>query len=93
MKHDMSYEEIHKSIINETISCEDASILMQTKKVRDDIDFFLDKENDKFSTKELETLKNIIYVAYDIYNYSGLETGISDTEYDILIEKYQNNTG
>ena len=44
--------------------------------------------NARLNDTELTKLKEIIDKAQEVYNYSGEDTGISDSDYDILYEKY-----
>ena len=96
MKNKFSFKELHNAIVNNVITCEDASSLMMDSYYKNQINTYLESfanEELSLSTHELDVLKDILSVAYYIYTYSGLDTGINDTEYDKLVDMYEYNTG
>ena len=70
---------------NTQSNLKEMSILLSEEEVRKRIDFYL--HSDELSTEELEELKALVESAQYVYENSGYETGMSDTEYDILFEK------
>lgn len=49
-------------------------------------------DNDNFNKNEIELLEMILRLCNSIYNYSGENTGLSDSEYDTLVEFYRDKT-
>ena len=65
--------------------------LMNSKEVRLDINLFLSKchNDEKLTTDETNELHDLIRAALFIYTETGESTGMTDSEYDILYEKLQ----
>lgn len=54
---------------------------------------FIYSSKEKPTEEELELLRLILESSITIYNYSGEDTGLTDSEYDSLLEYYKNITG
>ena len=67
------------------------SELMKSKDCREIIDSLIEKE--KYSQSDFINAEVIIDAAQSIYNYSGNETGLTDSEYDIIFEKLELQEG
>lgn len=67
------------------------SELMNSKDCREIIDSLIEKE--KYSQSDFINAEVIIDAAQSIYNYSGNETGLTDSEYDIIFEKLELQEG
>lgn len=63
-------------------------LLMKSDDVRKEIERFLGM--DEIPYDEIQNGKTLIDCAQSIYNYTGEETGMSDSEYDIIYEKLSN---
>lgn len=70
---------------NTQSNLKEMSILLSDEEIRKRIEFYLHSDN--FSNEEWEELKALVECAQYVYENSGFETGMSDTEYDILFEK------
>lgn len=81
----------YQSMITDETNTEAISSRMRSSGMRNIYDAYLAmSENDEeASEKETELLKWILKVCNLIYNHSGEETGLSDSEYDILSEYYK----
>lgn len=67
-------------------------VFMNTEVMRNIIEKLLEFSKD-ISNEEIDLLKVILEISITIYNYSGEETGMSDSEYDSLLEYYKEITG
>lgn len=63
---------------------------MNTKQMKEIYKVYLELGN--LSKEEIELLRLILECCNTIYNYSGEETGLSDSEYDSLVEYYRSLT-
>ena len=82
------YDELSTNNIDKAVA------VMNSKEMREIFDAYFkkldkDKEVDKDS---LDLLEMMLRIANSIYNYSGESTGLSDSEYDELVEYYRNKT-
>ena len=97
MKYLLKSEECLKALKEKRITPEDGARFLKTEVSRDEINYFLKNQNDKKSDFDFErdvpVLKNIIGIALYIYTFSGTDTGLSDSEYDILYSLYVRLTG
>ena len=89
------YERLKKVIrdINQENSMEkskELSELMCSKKAKKDIDNFLTLKSDNYKNY-LDEVSTLLTAANIIFNYSGYDTGMSDSEYDVIYEKYNKN--
>lgn len=66
---------------------------MRSIAMRGLMDLYLENNWNKDSDDERELLKMILKACNTIYNYTGEETGLRDSEYDILHAVYYNLTG
>lgn len=88
-------EELSGNIISEN-NLTKAVKIMSSKEIKDTIFNFLklaEKDSKELSKDEMNFLKALIHVSNSIYNYSGENTGMSDSEYDILSEYYKKISG
>lgn len=65
---------------------------MRSLAMRGLMDLYLENNWNKNSDEEIELLKMILKACNTIYNYTGEETGLRDSEYDILHAVYYNLT-
>lgn len=86
--------------LSENITSEDnlkkAVKIMTSREIKDTIFDFLksaEKNEKDLSDDRKNFLKSLIHVSNSIYNYSGENTGMSDSEYDILCEYYKALSG
>ena len=97
MKYLLKSEDCLKALKEKRITPEDGARFLKTEVSRDEINYFLKNQNDKKSDFDFErdvpVLKNIIGIALYIYTFSGTDTGLSDSEYDILYSLYVRLTG
>ena len=63
------------------------SELMNEKEVREKIEFFLSLPSKEFSSEEIKETEFLVNIARYLYENSGEDTGMSDSEYDILFDK------
>ncbi len=83
-------EELSGNIISEN-NLAKAVKIMSSKEIKDTIFNFLklaEKDSRELSKDEMNFLKALIHVSNSIYNYSGENTGMSDSEYDTLLEEF-----
>ena len=82
--------ELHKMMLSRKASLEDVSETMYS--LRPEFLKLIDKgmKNEEFSDNEKQIIFMIIEITQYMYNYSGYDTGLSDTEYDKLYEIYIN---
>ena len=85
-----SIQSLYQIILSDN-KTELGSKTMRSLQMRDIFDVYLEmSENDEhMSEDELELLKWILKLCNLIYNHSGDDTGLSDSEYDILSEYYK----
>ena len=69
--------------------------IMNTESARSVIDDLLDQvsKDKQLGKDEVELVGTILDGCNMIYNYSGESTGLSDSEYDLLMEYYRQKTG
>ena len=92
-----SFSEVYDSLLNQTISISDAKEYMNSKEAKKHINAYLykDKINDliPYTEQDLQTIQSIVNICQFIYNNSGEETGLSDSEYDLLYSTMIANGG
>lgn len=93
MKYLLKLEDTLKALQSGGVTCEDASKLMNSEISRDEIKHLLKVKDESLDKTEIEKLGCILKVANYIYTYSGLSTGITDSDYDKLISIYQSVSG
>jgi len=78
----------HSSLTNDTT---ESSKYMRSYNMRNIYDTYLEmsESNGDITEEEIELLKWILKLCNLIYNHSGDETGLSDSEYENLIEYYK----
>ena len=79
--------DVLKDIKDNPDKMNELSELMESKDCREIIDDLLD--NQKYSQSDIINAEVIIEAAQTIYNYSGKDTGLTDSEYDIIFEKVE----
>lgn len=87
--------ELEDQLLKNEISKEEASKLMCGKfnsELKKLIDACIMSDVLNFKESEIPKLSSVIKICQYLFNYSGLETGISDSEFDILYETYTNLT-
>lgn len=85
------FQKMYRSVLSDNVNASAISSRMKSSGLREIYDAYLEmSENDEVPTeKETELLKWILKVCNLLYNHSGEETGLSDSEYDILSEYYK----
>lgn len=70
-------------------------IILNSEVIRDIYDYFLDAidNNKEISNDEIDVLGILLELCNTIYTYSGESTGLTDSEYDILVEYYRSIKG
>ena len=84
-------EDTYKNLQTGIISSEEASKLLLSETIQGEIQWYLknkEKKEKYFEQSDIMKLGYILKIANFIYTYSGLETGITDSDYDILICDY-----
>jgi len=85
----LTLSEVKNEIEKGSISVDDASSLLKSHDIQNFIHRVLDNFNNGdyiLTDVELVVVSDIVHIAYYIYTYSGIDTGITDTEYDKLYE-------
>lgn len=82
------YEKLNKKNLKNVVN------FMNTLEMRNIYDVFLEKidNNYKLNDEEFNLLKICLKIFNSIYNYSGEDTGVSDSDYDALVEYYRANS-
>lgn len=83
-------EKLEKEVVIKPEKLNDLIFLMNSKEVREEIEKTLDM--DEIPYDDIQNVKILIDCAQTIYNYSGEETGMSDSEYDIIYERLINSS-
>ena len=88
---------VYNKLLSQKISCDDARDIIQSSDVRKFINAMINKDKINtlvpYSEKDLQIIYDIIKITQYIYNNSGTETGLSDSEYDLLYEILLTNDG
>lgn len=81
----------HYNLITNNNNFDNATTFMRSIPMREIYDSYLEmsENNESVKSDEVELLKWILKVCNSIYNKSGDETGLTDSEYDILSEYYK----
>lgn len=79
--------ETKESILTHSSDISELEKIMKSEDVRKEIDYFI---NNDITNDDVSNIELLIDCAQFIYNYTGDETGMSDSEYDILYEKLSN---
>lgn len=89
-------EEYYTNLNNEE-TLQKVITIMHTKEMRELLESYLkDTENEESTVQSdsyLRLLRIILKISNSIYNYTGAETGLSDSEYDELSEFYKSISG
>ena len=97
MKYLLKSEECLKALKEKRITPEDGAKFLKTEVSRDEINYYLKNKDDEKSEFDMErdipVLKNIIGIALYVYTFSGIDTGLSDSEYDELYSLYVRLSG
>ena len=79
---------VYNNLITGKISCKEASEIMKSQEVQKLISSYLYKDMINklvpYFEEDLQNIYMIINISQYIYNNSGIETGLSDNDYDIL---------
>ena len=79
---------VYNDLITGKISCKEASEIMKSQEVQKLISSYLYKDMINklvpYFEEDLQNIYMIINISQYIYNNSGIETGLSDNDYDIL---------
>ena len=72
-----------------------AILLMNSKEFNDILQYFINaiNDNEELDSENLDILGTILEICNTIYNYSGESTGLTDSEYDELVEYYRSVRG
>ena len=87
--------DLEEKLFNKEITKEEASKLMIEKfqpEIKKLIADCMASDVLNFKESEIPKLSSVIKICQFLFNYSGLETGVSDTEFDILYEMYNSLT-
>lgn len=89
-----SLQSLYNSVLQHTKPSNVSKLLKSSDMKSIYEDYMIMAEEDEQPTKEeIEALKWILKLCNLIYNRSGEDTGLSDSEYDILSEYYKNISG
>lgn len=87
--------DLENELFSQNITKEEASKLMREKfqpELKKLITDCVISDVLNFRESEIPKLTSVIKICQYLFNYSGLETGISDTDFDILYEMYRSLT-
>ena len=85
---------LYEDLLKGYTSIEDASKFMKMEDVKSIIESYITKSDyESYTEEDLQNIYMIINVAQYIYNNSGFDTGLSDTEYDLLYAIMLENGG
>lgn len=81
----------YTTVLSNNVNIDAISSKMKSSGMRNIYDAYLEmsENDDDITNNEIELLKWILKVCNLIYNHSGNDTGLSDSEYDILSEYYK----
>jgi len=90
----MTIETIYENLIANN-KIEDAYEYMHNDEMKKKISYFINSEyiTTGLSEEELQEISLIIKVAQYLYTYSDMDTGLTDSQYDVLYEKMINGGG
>lgn len=89
MKRLLGLSDVKEAVSKGTISFEEAAFALKTEDIQGFIKDVLDNFDNgdvKFDEMRLSIISTIIDIAWYVYTYSGIDTGITDTEYDKLYD-------
>lgn len=87
-------EQLYTSLVNGELNPKDASdMIRQDSGIREYIEKCCTTYRHDINDDEIPVISSIIKVLQYIYNYSGVDTGISDSDYDLLYEIMVTNGG
>ena len=93
----MDLMSLYNKVVKGEISIQDASDFMTQPEVKNLINVYINKDriNDliQYTEEDMQNILAIINITQFIYNNSGLDTGLSDNDYDILYSILNSNTG
>lgn len=82
IKNHVELDEIYDKLLDGSLTCEEASNVMSSSSMKNTINKYIYHPN---MQEDLQSIIQLVKIAQFIYNNStGLNTGMSDTEYDIL---------
>lgn len=88
---------IYKDLLTKKMTCEEARDVILSSDVRENINAFINKEKINklvpYSDEDLQDIYMLINITQFIYNNSGVDTGLSDSEYDTLYAIMLSNGG
>ena len=97
MALNVNFNDLYQRMVDGETSVAEASRFMQSPEVHKLINSLVYKKSiDQmvpFYPEELQNIQGIINVAQFIYNDSGMDTGLTDSEYDALYEAMLRNGG
>lgn len=86
--NDFNLSTLYTNMLLGKTSCEEAYEIMKSKEIRNLINSYINKDKINklipYSEEDMQNIYMIINITQFIYNNSGCETGLTDTEYDIL---------
>ena len=83
----MKVEELQKGLIMKEVTPEEASDFM-VHELRDRMLYFINGTRN-YSDASKQEIFLLLYICQYLYNYGGLDTGLTDPEYDMLYEIYE----
>lgn len=93
----MTLEKLYNSLLSGKVSVEEASEMMKSYEIRTLINSYIYKDKINplvpFFDTDIQNIQNLVNIAQFIYNNSGKNTGMTDSEYDILYDLMLTNGG
>lgn len=81
----MVLNEVYSKLLSGTMSCKEAADIIQSPEIKRSINGIIYGEGKSgLSEQSMQFIYMVVCITQFIYNYSGEETGLSDTEYDRL---------
>ena len=93
----VNFNDIYQSLVDGDMSCQEASEIMKSSEVRKLVNAYIHKKQVNslipYFADDLQNIQGLINVTQFIYNDSGLDTGLTDSEYDTLYAIMLDNGG
>ncbi len=97
MSTTVNFNDMYQSLVDGKMTCQEASEIMKGSEVRKTVNAYLHKKQMNslipYFADDLQNIQGLINVTQFIYNDSGLDTGLSDSEYDTLYAIMLDNGG
>lgn len=93
----INFNDVYQKLVDGEMTCQEASEIMKSSEVRKTVNAYLHKKQVNslvpYFPEDLQNIQGLINVTQFIYNDSGLDTGLSDSEYDTLYAIMLDNGG